>query len=208
VLRPIPRPHGLALAPLGLRFLARVIDIAAVLLLNVVLNGWLVYQWIQETSGYWRAAWDAAQNKQTFNGAMSTRGTTLLIVITLLAIAIWLAYEVPFIGNYGQTLGKRIMGIRVVPLEGLHRIGYRRALRRWMGLGLPMIFWMCNPAFILIALIFQFIDSMSPVINRPLHMALHDRSAGTIVVEAGSADVAAASKTPAKDTKTPNGGAQ
>jgi uncharacterized RDD family membrane protein YckC len=208
VLRPIPRPHGLALAPLGLRFLARVIDIAAVLLLNVVLNGWLVYQWVRETSGYWKAAWHAAQNKETFSGTMSTRGTTLLIVITLLAIAIWIAYEVPFIGNYGQTLGKHIMGIRVVPLEGVHRIGYGRATRRWMALGLPMVFWMCNPAFILIGFIFQFLDSLSPVLNRPLHLALHDRSAGTVVVEAGSHDTAVAAKTPAKHTKTPDGGAQ
>jgi uncharacterized RDD family membrane protein YckC len=206
VLRPIPRPHGLALAPLGLRFLARLIDIASVLLLNVLLNGWLVYQWIQETTPYWKGLWNAAQNKESFNGNMSTRGTTLLIVITLLAIAIWLAYEVPFIGNYGQTLGKRIMGIRVVPLEGLHRLGYGRATRRWMALGMPMIFWMCNPAFILIGFVFQLMDCISPVLNRPLHLALHDRSAGTVVVEAGSHDTAVAAKTPAQDTEPTDGG--
>ena len=63
VLRPIPRPHGFNLAPLGLRFLARVIDIVAVLFLNVVLNGWLIYQWIKETSGYWSAAMHATSNR-------------------------------------------------------------------------------------------------------------------------------------------------
>ena len=101
----------------GCRFLARLIDIVAVLLLNVVLNGWLVYQWFQETRGFWSAAMHAT------NGAdlpgMSSRGGLLQTVIILLAIAIWLVYEVPFIANGGQTLGKRIMGIRVVPLEGM-----------------------------------------------------------------------------------------
>jgi uncharacterized RDD family membrane protein YckC len=202
VLRPIPRPHGLALAPLGSRFLARVIDICAVLVLNVLINGWLVYQWIQETSGFWKTAWTAAQTKQPMP-VMSTRGTTLMIVITILAVAIWIAYEVPFIANYGQTLGKRIMGVRVVPLEGLHRLGYPRALRRWLGLGLPAIFWVCNPFFIFVGLIFQFIDSISPVLNQPLHLALHDRSAGTIVVSAEPGDVEA---TASENRQGPDGG--
>lgn len=186
VLRPIPRPHGFNLAPLGLRFLARVIDIVAVLFLNVVLNGWLIYQWIKETSGYWSAAMHATSNSDL--PKMSSRGALLFTVITTMAIAIWLAYEVPFIGNSGQTLGKRIMGIRVVPLEGLHRLGYGRAFRRWTPLGVPMLFWLISPIFILISPIIQSLDCLSPTLNRPLHLAMHDRSAGTIVVEANKRD--------------------
>ena len=42
---------------------------------------------------------------------------TLLIVIVLVAAALWFAYEVPAIANTGQTLGKRLLGIKVVRLE-------------------------------------------------------------------------------------------
>ncbi len=208
VLRPIPRPHGFALAPLGLRFLARMIDIVAVLVLNVLLNGWLIYQWIQETSGFWKAYLHATSGSDL--PSMSSRGSLLLSVITLLAIAIWIAYEVPFIANGGQTLGKRIMGIRVVPLEGMHRLGYGRALRRWVALGLPMVFWLISPVFILISPIFQLMASLSPALNRPLHLALHDRAAGTIVVEAAKPDQPAAPDklpvTVGADRDNPDGG--
>ncbi len=43
-----PRPHGLALAPLGLRLVARLVDIGIVFLLNVVVNGWFVWQFVRE----------------------------------------------------------------------------------------------------------------------------------------------------------------
>ena len=45
---------------------------------------------------------------------MTSRGNWLSVAILLLAIGIWLAYEVPNIASSGQTPGKRLMGIRVV----------------------------------------------------------------------------------------------
>lgn len=199
VLRVAPRPHGLALAPLGQRFLARLIDIAAVLVLNLIVTSYLIYLWIQETAPYWRAAWQDSQTGTISGGpTMSSRGSQLLWVITLLIMATWAAYEVPAIGNSGQTLGKRIMGIQVIPLEGIHRLGYWRAFRRWTTLGLPVLLWTC-----LIGFVFQFIDCLSPLINRPLRMALHDRSAGTVCVVAPSAEAVAAANHP---DRTTNGG--
>jgi hypothetical protein len=51
--QPPPRPHGMALAPLGARFVARLIDIGAVLLLNIVINGWFVWQFMVESWLVW-----------------------------------------------------------------------------------------------------------------------------------------------------------
>jgi len=45
-----------------------------------------------------------------------------------------------------------------------------------------------DPIFILISPIIQSLDCLSPTLNRPLHLAMHDRSAGTIVVEATKRD--------------------
>jgi uncharacterized RDD family membrane protein YckC len=102
---------------------------------------------------------------------------------------------VPSTGQTGQTLGKRLMHIRVMPLEGDHQLGGRRALRRFLPMGLPMLAWWC-----LIGFVIQFIDAISPSFNRPLHLALHDIYAATVVV-------ALPRVTPEPDTeKSANGG--
>ena len=51
-------------------------------------------------------------------------------VAMLLSIAYFTYFEG---GATGQTLGKRMMGIRVVSLDGSGSIGYVRAFARWIG---------------------------------------------------------------------------
>jgi len=183
-----PRPHGLALAPLGRRLVARLIDIAAVAVISAVLTFYLVHQWLTETgpfwAGFWRTFKAAASGEQASSidsPSMTSRGQWLQLGILFLIMLIWLAYEVPFIANYGQTLGKRVMGIKVMRLESTERLGVGRALRRWNSLGIAVLLWQCGVGFVL-----QFIDCLSPVFNRPLHLAIHDRAAATIVVRLGT----------------------
>jgi hypothetical protein len=59
-------------------------------------------------------------------------------------------------------------------------IGWGRAFRRWNPLGLPVLLWSCGIGFVL-----QFVDSISPALGGPLQLALHDRSAQTVVVHCG-----------------------
>jgi uncharacterized RDD family membrane protein YckC len=182
----------MALAPLGRRFAARVIDIVAVGVLSAILTSYLAYQWWQETSSYWHQIWNAAE--ATSRGAqvpnvsptMSSRGTWLSVAIILLIMAIWLAYEVPNIASSGQTPGKRLMGIKVVGLESTNPIGLRRAMRRWVPLGFPMIIWTCGPLGVLVGALLQFYDCISPAINKPLQLARHDRNSLTVVVQVGT----------------------
>ena len=65
-------------------------------------------------------------------------------------------------------------------------IGVRRAIRRWMPLGLPMLVWTCGPVGFLFGGVLQLINCLSPTINRPLRLALHDRRAFTVVVQTGT----------------------
>ena len=51
----------------------------------------------------------------------------------LLMLLIGLAYYVYLEGNPGQTLGKKLLGIRVVDIEGGGAIGYGRAAIRYVG---------------------------------------------------------------------------
>jgi hypothetical protein len=73
-----------------------------------------------------------------------------------------------------------MVGIKVMAMEGEQPLGFGRALRRWNPLGLPMLLWTCGLGFIL-----QLVDSISPCVGGPLQLALHDRSAQTVVVHCG-----------------------
>jgi uncharacterized RDD family membrane protein YckC len=173
------RPHGYALAGLGPRLMARLIDIVAVLLLNVVVNGWFAYQWAQEFLPIYRAAMDSMRagggsfESVSTNGRMEGLTWAMLIIATLL----WLLYEAPATGSKGQTLGKRIMRIKVMALENTEPLGFGRAFGRWARLGLWTPAWYCFIGFII-----QFVDSLSPLFDPQLRQAFHDKTARTVVV--------------------------
>jgi uncharacterized RDD family membrane protein YckC len=168
------RPHGFPLAGMGARFVARLIDFVAVLLLNVLVNGYLGYQWWLEMEPVLRAVLD-----DPLAPAQPTpRSQYLVLTMLFVATALWLAYEVPGLGNSGQTPGKRIMRIKVVAVESTDRLGFGRAFRRWGRLGMWTPLWGCWG----FGLLMQAIDSISPLFDQKLRQALHDRSARTVVV--------------------------
>ena len=177
------RLHGYPLAPLGARLLARLVDVLVVLGLNVVVNWWLAIQWWAEMRPYLAAVAESmrasAAGEATTLPQSSTRASWLLFTMLAVATALWFAYEVPAIANNGQTLGKRLTGIKVVALDSPEPLGFRRAARRWNTLGMPTLLWWCYVGFLL-----QFIDCLFVVIDQPLHQALHDRAVRTVVVRA------------------------
>ena len=181
MLRAPARPHGLALAGMGARLVARMIDIGVLLLLNVVVNGWFVYQWALEYIPYTRALMQAyVDNKSLIDVPRPSRMDNLVIVISLLAMALWFAYEVPATAHSGQTLGKRAARIKVVRIESTEQLGFLRAVRRWNPMGLPLLLLYCCGPFLVVL---QLLDLVFIPIDRVHRMALHDRSAGTFVVQ-------------------------
>jgi uncharacterized RDD family membrane protein YckC len=173
---PMPaRPHGFDLAGLGPRLMARILDIIAVLLLNIVVNGYFAYEFAREFAPIWQAAMANPFGEQPQPTArMETLLWTMLIVATLL----WLLYEAPATGARGQTLGKRIMHIKVFALESTEPLGFGRAFRRWARLGLWTPLWGCAG----LGFLLQLIDSASPLFDPQLRQALHDKTARTVVV--------------------------
>jgi uncharacterized RDD family membrane protein YckC len=134
---------------------------------------------------------------------MSGRGQTLMWIIPLFAAVIWAVYEVPATGRTGQTLGKRILGIKVLPMEGDHQLGGRRSFRRWLPLGIPLA--ALGACFI--GVIFLFFDCLRPTYNRPLKLSWHDMYAATIVVNvAKPADGAGPDGASRDEEKTSIGG--
>jgi uncharacterized RDD family membrane protein YckC len=176
------KPHGFALASPGARLAARAIDLGAVILLNVLVNGWFVYLFVIDFVPYYRSFMKAWLQRDGVYPPAPERLSTLLIVILLLAMALWFAYEVPATAASGQTLGKRVYHIKVVRVEGLEPLGFLRAWRRWNPMGGPLllfVFICCAP----FALLLQALDVMFVLLDRMQRMALHDRSAGTYVVQ-------------------------
>lgn len=177
---PPPRPHGYALARLGRRFAARMVDIGMVLLLNVFVNGWFVYRYVQEIWPYIQVTWARTQAGQSLEDVPRPQNIdSLAFTITLIAAGLWFAYEVPALANHGQTFGKRLFGLKVLKLEADGPLGFGRAIRRWNLMGFATLLWTYGIGFL-----FQFIDSLFVAIDQPLHQALHDKSAATVVVDA------------------------
>jgi uncharacterized RDD family membrane protein YckC len=172
-----PRPHGLPLAGLDARFGARVIDILVVGALAVVVNAWFAYQWVLEMQPLVQAVMEAPGSNPTRPARLAYLEITMLLITT----ALWLAYEVPALGNTGQTLGKRVMGIKVVRAESMEPLGFGRAFRRWRRLGL--LTPLAMPGLCFVGLVLQIVSSASVLFDKPLHRAWHDKLAGTVVVQ-------------------------
>jgi uncharacterized RDD family membrane protein YckC len=104
----------------------------------------------------------------------------LLLLIALIFAALWMAYEVPATARSGQTVGKRAARIKVVRVESEEPLGFPRSLWRWSFMGLPvLLLGCCGPFFVVL----QMADVFWIAIDRVQRMALHDRSAGTFVVQ-------------------------
>jgi uncharacterized RDD family membrane protein YckC len=175
-----PRPQGHPLATLGTRAVARLIDFIVVAALNVVVNSFFVYQFWQEVSPVFSEAFrrGAAGQDMSDLPPVGDQAGNLQIVIVVLAAALWFAYEVPAVANTGQTLGKRLMRIRVVRIEQAGPVGFGRSFRRWNTMGLPTLLWWCFG----IGFVLQLVDFLFALFDRPLQQALHDKSAHTVVI--------------------------
>jgi uncharacterized RDD family membrane protein YckC len=173
------RPHGYALAGLGPRLMARLLDILAVFLLNVVVNGYFAYEWAKEFAPIYRATMDQmAAGGSAFDVQPTSRMEGLLWAMLITATLLWLAYEAPAIAGSGQTLGKRIMRIKVVAVENTEPLGFGRAFGRWARLGLWTPAWGC----VGFGFVIQLIDSASPLFDPVLRQAFHDKTARTVVI--------------------------
>ena len=82
-------------------------------------------------------------------------------------------YLVEYMHRRGQTLGKRAMGIRIVPVDPGRALTRGMAAKRYAvtylgGVFIPM---------------FTVLDGLWPLWDKPYQQSLHDKTAGTVVVK-------------------------
>jgi len=95
----------------------------------------------------------------------------VMLPVMLLPLVIQVAYVALTEGRTGQSLGKRVAGIRVVKVDG-RPIAWHDAVIRWICLAVDQ-----QPTLGILGLIL--------VSSRPLKQRVGDLAAGTIVVRAG-----------------------
>jgi uncharacterized RDD family membrane protein YckC len=82
-------------------------------------------------------------------------------------------YYVEMMFRSGQTLGKRAMKLRVVPLDPAARLTRPVAVRRWL---------VQFPAGMLVPF-FNYLDGLWQLWDKPYQQCLHDKFARTAVVK-------------------------
>lgn len=170
---------GGSVAPLGARFMARFVDLLALLGLNALVNGWFIYQYIREVWPIFVETYQTIlEGGQAGTPQLTERATNLNLAILFISLALWFAYEVPALANTGQTPGKRLFGIKVVRLDG-SSLGFGAAFRRWAFFAIPNLLWPCG-------LLIQIVDSLWCTWDRPLRQCGHDKLVRTAVVMASS----------------------
>jgi uncharacterized RDD family membrane protein YckC len=170
------------LAPLGLRLAARLIDVVAVIVLCAVVSGYFWYQLIQQLSPTLN---EFMSRKETSSLVFSDEANRLNLIIIVITIGLWFAYEVPAIANNGQTLGKRMVGIRVIRVTDDQVLSFGQSIRRWLILMLPspILASVCGVPL-------QLLDILWCTWDRPARQCLHDKAVASVVVRASSVPVA------------------
>ena len=103
---------------------------------------------------------------------------TLGRVGSLVGLLVTAAYEINYIARDGQTIGKRVLGVRVVDAATGATPTTAQATKRWAMLG--GLGWVLSVFIPLLGIVYD-IAVLVLVVRPPLHQGPHDLVGGTIV---------------------------
>lgn len=176
-------PSGQPLAEFWQRLVAYLIDgliVSAVLMILILplYIGWIV--WFMSRVEQLEAREPVPAGEP--DPVAAELGTAMLLFFGLFAAMIVLTlvasyvYFVEMMFRTGQTLGKKVMKIRVVPLDPVARLTRGDAARRWL------VQW-AGGTFIPL---FSYLDGLWQLWDRPYRQCLHDKFPQTTVVRYGA----------------------
>ena len=172
-------PNGMPLADFGQRLLAYLLDTLVVTLVASVLTCPLYVWWVVAIVSRAEASADAPGSDPTdpFAGDLFT-GIFLPMLGLLGGVFVAVAlvtyvYQVELMFRTGQTIGKRVMKLRVMPLDPAETLTRGHAARRWLvqwggGTFIPF---------------FSYLDGLWQLWDKPYRQCLHDKVPRTVVVK-------------------------
>ncbi|HEX6685829.1 MAG TPA: RDD family protein [Candidatus Limnocylindrales bacterium] len=181
---PALAPNGQPLANFGDRFLAYLIDYAIYLAISLVwtvpfMIWWIIafFDRIVEIQPTFDP--DGEPVPPDFNDILVLYIPMLIFVVASIALGLiytylyWVEYQ---LRKGGQTIGKRAMNIRVIPVDpaasGLTRGDFAV---RWL------VQWVVG----MFISLFSLLDGLWQLWDKPLQQCLHDKAAKTVVVKVG-----------------------
>lgn len=175
--QPVPlTPGGRPLADFGTRLLAHLIDgallgaVAMVIFVPVAVL--VVFRAMPDVAG----SADSYETQAQINAAMADTFVTFLLMelgfIAVLLIAYYV-YYVEMMYRSGQTLGKKLMKIQVIPLDPALTLTRGMAAKRYVvefvgGSLVPFLFY---------------VDGLWQLWDKPFQQTLHDKFANTVVIK-------------------------
>ena len=115
-------------------------------------------------------------------------GSRRPLLISLAMMVLVASYQIVTIACWGRTIGKTVVGTRVVAAVDQSTPGWRRATLRWAVVVGPLFITVWLPRGIgrwidpIVGNVWMIVVYVG-VLSHPLHQGLHDRVAGTLVVE-------------------------
>jgi uncharacterized RDD family membrane protein YckC len=173
-LPPLPvSPGGQPLADFGNRLLAYLID-AAILVgvtMIVALPAFLIFFFTVVQRTIEDTAPDGTVPDVDI-GQFLLGGLALEVGLFVFVMAATYVYTVELMYRSGQTVGKRVMKLRVIPLDPRARLTRGVAAKRWLvqsvgGAVLPL---------------FTYLDGLWQLWDKPYLQTLHDKFAQTVVI--------------------------
>ena len=167
----LPAGGTVKLATAGARFGARVFDFVLLFAVDMA---------IILTNVDWSALNDELQKETPdFDGVFP--GTGVFLVLT----AITILYEVVPVALWGRTLGKRVVGTKIVKAQAGGVPGWGKAIARWALPGLPLALAalpVASLTIVWIGWLWWILCYVSLTWDR-VYQGWHDKAVGTLVIE-------------------------
>ncbi len=177
---PALSPAGQPLASFGDRLLAWLIDtaLATVVVMVLFMPVFLVLWWrmFREVTRTNPDGTLVEPDPATFLTDFFLPLLLFEIGIFVVLLGLYWLYHVEYLKRGGQTLGKKIMKLRVVPLDPTRTLDRRMAGRRWL-----VQYLACSlvPGL-------SYADGFWQLWDKPWQQCLHDKFAATVVVKVAS----------------------
>ena len=175
--QPVPlTPGGRPLADFGTRLLAYLIDSAILSAIAMVVFVPVVVIVMFRVMPDFASSSDPYETQSQINAAMGDTFVTFLLLELGFVVALLIAYYfyyVEMMYRRGQTLGKKLMKLQVIPLDPAATLTRGMAAKRYLvefagGTIVPFLFY---------------VDGLWQLWDKPYQQTLHDKFAQTVVIK-------------------------